>query len=1328
MRLTISQRLDAFILLCGGYAFVGAALTLIGWWAGIPALFDWDGDGITMKPNSALCVLLVSIALILFLLQPTSVKLIRVFALAPVLIGVLTLFEHLTSVNLGIDLFLFPMLNGMWATTAPARMGLPMSISTIFLGIGFLALTHASHRHLRLTALLCGLIPLGLSLLAITGEMFDADPLFAITRLTTISEQAATMVFALGMGLMLIPRWGLRGILEEPSPTGTLVRWALPLALLGPILLGFLKKSAEVMGLLDDDFGTALRTVIEIGLLSYLIWWGTNKLLGNELALRHRERELSDFFENATVAIHWISADGTILKANKAALDLLGYSSDELIGRNIAEFHVERPAIESLMSQLMNGNAVEQAAAQVRRKDGTFRDVQISAGAYFESGHFVHARCFIVDVTEAKLAERDRGRLAAIVEDSDDAIISKTLDGVISSWNLAAERLYGYTAAEAMGRSIDLIIPPNLRGEQRSILEQIRRGNRIDHFETIRLHKDGHRVHVSLTVSPMRNRAGGIIGVSKVARDITDRKLAESRIMAEKERVQILADAVPALISYINPEFEYVLVNEAYEKWFSKPRIAIIGQRMRDILGEASWEIVRPHAEKAISGQVTRFEAEMHYPHQPPRWIDVTYTPDIDIDGRVRGFVAHVNDITQRKRAEEQIEHSLERQRILSEALGYLLSHQDLDVAIRGLFDKVAAHLHIDTYFNFMAEEHEKVLTLHSFAGVPAEVARGIGRVEFGQAICGTVALIRKPIVASDIQHSTFDKADLVRELGMQVYACFPLFHAARLLGTLSFASRSRTHFSDEELQFLQTIAHYAAVAIAQMRFSQELQRSKDSLSFLVERAPFGVYVVDSQFRIAMINAGSQARAFRNVNPAVGRDFAEAIGILWPAPVAAEIVRVFRHTLATGEPYIFKDYTQPRADIDEVESYEWEVHRILLPDGQYGVVCYYYESTMLRRAEQALRDSDRKKDEFLAILAHELRNPLAILRNVLEILRRGPQSDRSHRESFDTMDRQLRQMVRQIDDLLDISRISKGKIELRKERCELSQIIRQAAENALPLVRCETHEVTIQLPDEPILLHGDPVRLTQVFANLLNNACKYTEPGGFIHLTARREGDEAVVSVRDTGVGILPSQLDEIFELFAQAHQSYERAHGGLGIGLTLARRLVELHGGTIQAHSEGPGRGSEFTVRLPTLKPATAAPDPKSNGGVSHVTPRRILVVDDNEDSARSMAMIMKLDGHETHVAFDGISALDSARTLQPDVALLDIGLPQLNGYDVCRRLRSEPWGREMVLIALTGWGQESDRRKSQEAGFNAHLVKPVDPDDLSRMLEQLCAGNAAD
>jgi PAS domain S-box-containing protein len=390
--------------------------------------------------------------------------------------------------------------------------------------------------------------------------------------------------------------------------------------------------------------------------------------------------------------------------------------------------------------------------------------------------------------------------------------------------------------------------------------------------------------------------------------------------------------------------------------------------------------------------------------------------------------------------------------------------------------------------------------------------------------------------------------------------------------------------------------------------------------------------------------------------------------------------------------------------------------------------------TERRRLEDSLRglaadlsEADRRKNEFLATLAHELRNPLAPLCNMLEVLKRAGHDREVVERARDTMERQLGQMVRLVDDLLDLNRISHNRLELRRCRIELASVIQQAVEASRPLADAAGHELRVTLPAEPIHLYADPARLAQVFGNLLNNSCKYASPGGKIRVTAEQEGSHAVVTVIDTGIGIPPGQLDSIFDMFTQIDRTRERSQGGLGIGLTLVKRLVQMHGGSVIARSAGEGQGSEFEVRLPILGEAVPSVEPKSGAALEHLRNRRIVVVDDNRDSAESLAMLLNITGNETYTAHDGVEAIETIDRHRPEVVLLDIGLPKLNGYEVCRRVRARPWGRNVVMIALTGWGQDQDVRESREAGFDGHLVKPVDYAALVDLLRSLAPAGSA-
>jgi signal transduction histidine kinase len=390
-----------------------------------------------------------------------------------------------------------------------------------------------------------------------------------------------------------------------------------------------------------------------------------------------------------------------------------------------------------------------------------------------------------------------------------------------------------------------------------------------------------------------------------------------------------------------------------------------------------------------------------------------------------------------------------------------------------------------------------------------------------------------------------------------------------------------------------------------------------------------------------------------------------------------------------------------------------------------GAISAFVDITARVQAEEWLREADRRKDEFLAMLSHELRNPLAPILNAVGVLKRPGLSDERLEWAREVIERQVENLTRLVDDLLDVSRIAQGKIALKRENLDLAAVVARALETSRPLIEARKHKLTVKLPPQPVRLNGDLIRLAQVISNLLSNAAKYTGEGGAIRLTVETVNDEVVVRVEDNGIGIPAEDLQRIFDLFIQAERALDRAQGGLGIGLTLARGVVEMHGGRIEAFSDGPGRGSQFVARLPALVDAPGGACESSfvvkDAGIGASKTCRVLVVDDNVDSAESLSVVLALEGHKTKTAHDGPSALELARAFRPQVTLLDLGLPGMSGYEVARELRKQPGGRKAKLIALTGYGQEEDRRKSREAGFDHHLTKPVDYDALASLIDSL-------
>ncbi|HEX4025094.1 MAG TPA: ATP-binding protein [Steroidobacteraceae bacterium] len=505
---------------------------------------------------------------------------------------------------------------------------------------------------------------------------------------------------------------------------------------------------------------------------------------------------------------------------------------------------------------------------------------------------------------------------------------------------------------------------------------------------------------------------------------------------------------------------------------------------------------------------------------------------------------------------------------------------------------------------------------------------------------------------------------------------------------------------------------------IARRQLSETtLSRERETLQVTLASIGDAVIVTDAAGRITFLNGVAEALVGYRLDQARGQPLAQIVCIadeLTLQPAQDPVESACRGVGISGQ----RSRTvliRPDGRIVPIDN---SGALIRLQDVVIGAVIIFRDMSAHRRSEEALREADRRKDEFLATLAHELRNPLAPIRNAMQLLGASPGDEGRLSGVRGMVERQIKHMVRLIDDLMDVARITRGQLDLRREPVALDAVIQIAVESSRPLLEGKRQNLHISLDPAALHVDADVTRLAQVFSNLLNNAAKYSPPGAEVRVRMQRDGGHAVVTVTDEGIGIPAHALGSIFDMFVQLDRTGTRE--GLGIGLTLVKRIVELHGGSVEAASGGAGAGSTFRVRLAVVEPRTAAevpaalhPEPTA-GGV------RILVADDNRDAAQTLALILELAGHEVHTAYDGAEALQMAEQFRPQVALLDIGMPRLDGYQTARRLREHPWGRSMLLVAITGWGQAHDRRQSHDAGFDRHLVKPVDPQALKRLIEQ--------
>jgi PAS domain S-box-containing protein len=504
---------------------------------------------------------------------------------------------------------------------------------------------------------------------------------------------------------------------------------------------------------------------------------------------------------------------------------------------------------------------------------------------------------------------------------------------------------------------------------------------------------------------------------------------------------------------------------------------------------------------------------------------------------------------------------------------------------------------------------------------------------------------------------------------------------------------------------------------------AEDALRQREQLQTTLACIGDAVIVVDRSGRLTMMNMVAESLTGWTSGEAIGQPLESVFRILneqtreaVESPVDRALNEGVIVGLANHTILISKDGTERPIDDSAAPIRD--------ADGTVtGVVLIFRDVTKSRKAQLALREADRRKDEFLAILAHELRNPLAPICTALEILRTPAANSKAIQQAQEVMQRQVHHLVRLVDDLLDVSRIMRGKIELRPESIDLRTVVARAVETAQPIIDSQEHELIVSLPPEPVMLTVDPIRFGQIINNLLTNAAKYTEHGGHIWLTAEHVADQITIRVRDTGIGIPKEMLPQVFQLFTQVDSSVTRSQGGLGIGLTLVQNLVELNGGSVEAHSEGLGKGSEFVVRLPMPADGSASVLPQHHitRPIPASSKHRILVVDDNADAADSLTMLLKFGGHQVDVAHDGLTALDKAKLQTPEVVFLDVGMPRMDGLEVARRMRQLPETETAVLVALTGWGSDEDRRRTREAGFDFHMVKPVTHVAVDQLLAEV-------
>jgi PAS domain S-box-containing protein len=771
------------------------------------------------------------------------------------------------------------------------------------------------------------------------------------------------------------------------------------------------------------------------------------------------------------------------------------------------------------------------------------------------------------------------------------------------------------------------------------------------------------------------------LGVGWCFKRTSEHRRVEQALRAKDSELKLVADHTPVILSRCTRDMRFVWVNRAGAEFHGRTQEDFTGQRIDDVLGPTAFRAIKPHIAKVLQGEIVEFEAEIPYARTGKRVMHVCYMPEVNEAGEVTGWIASLSDLTTWRQAEQAVAERERMFRALVRASSQVVwrfrtagsAKKEVDEASAAWWREFTGQSEAERTANggtgwleaVHPEDQQLALTCWHTVSSSDEPVESECRVRRRDGMWRWLAVTSVPIPdGNDGEES----AGLVVDI---------------------------TERKEAEL----------ALRESEQKFRTVVEASTVPFSILEPVRNERGEITD--FRWQYVNAAAMRLLQKPVEWLLGRRVAEDFPGAWE------------------EPGLFEGYVSV---VDKRRPFEMELCskksgrwlRIIATPLEGSVALWFADISERKWHERALQDADRRKDEFLATLAHELRNPLAPIRQAAHIARSERASDTQRQWAHSVIERQVKQMSLLLDDLLDVSRITRGTLSLRKKRVFLHTVVNAAVETARPLVESREHALHVEVP-ETLQITADPLRLSQVIGNLLTNAAKYTPHGGRIRLHAREQGGSINLCIEDTGIGLAQDDLQRIFEMFSQVGSSPHSVHGGLGIGLALSKGLIEMHGGSIEARSAGPGKGSQFIVSLPSGEGMTSVPERSAESERRSFVNRRVLIADDNRDAAESLAVLLRLQGHEVILADDGETALRLFEEQRPEVALIDIGMPQMDGYELTRQIRSRPEGKRTLLIAVTGWGQRKDRAASLEAGFDHHLVKPVETDVLARLIQPM-------
>jgi two-component system CheB/CheR fusion protein len=813
----------------------------------------------------------------------------------------------------------------------------------------------------------------------------------------------------------------------------------------------------------------------------------------------------------------------------------------------------------------------------------------------------------------------------------------------------------------------------------------------------------------------------------------TGKEPSESLIQ-ESERFRLLADNAPLLI-WVNGLEGREYVNRHYLEYVGATEADAVGPDWARFVHPDDRARYQATYSEAMASRCT-FQGEFRFRRADGNycWMRSIGTPRLTDAGEMLGFVGfmhHIDDLVRAREArlvsEQSLAAELAAMTRLQAISGRLVQARDFDVFLQEIVDAAIFITGADMGNILLLERGSNLLRLVAHKGFEQPFLEFFSLVGDG----GAAMKRGERVVVEDVSRSEIFRdspaLDVLVSAGVRAVQSTPLIsRSGTLVGILSTHYRTVRRPADRDLGLLDLIARQVADGIERTQIEEARLEAVARSQQLVEVIPAGVYSVNGTGAITFYNHHAVELWGRRPEPGAGgeRLWQRVPPIGPPADSWHADVGPVGEALRTGASVRNQEEVIARPDGSRLTVH---VNVDPIRDGSgriVGATVVFHDVTALKQAEAVLTDADQRKDEFIAMLAHELRNPLAAVHLTVELMRRGAAGDKV-KDDLRLMDRQVAHLSRLVNDMLDVSRIQQGKIPLQKAQIDLRNVVQSAVESVGPAVKGK-RELAVELPSEAILVEGDAERLEQVVRNLLDNAIKYTDAAGQIGVALEAPDGQAVLRVRDTGIGVKPELLPHVFELFAQGDDSLARSSGGLGIGLYMVAKLTQMHGGSVEVRSEGAGKGTEFTIRLPRMRDAgLPAPAEAEPGTASAGAPQRILVVEDNVDLADQLAVLLRLDGHEVRLEREGTAAVSAANEFRPQAVLLDIGLPGMDGYEVARNIRRQLDG--VVIIGLSGYTHEEARRRAREAGFDEHLAKPVDPDVLLATLSRLVRPAAA-